>query len=224
MEYNYIVLTNRLSNNLKLSNISHITDKKSVMTIKKSYYELLIKRYEATIVNQVSITKEEDKYNLQNGYIIIARQQEKVIGGARLTLSSHDGTYRLPLETDHFSLVEKFPNLDLSNSTYAEWSRFVVEPTIPEKRIIAENITRNCVNISLMCGINYLFGIPILAMKKRYEEIFARMGLNFSRIEQAPPIHPYIKVKYYLSVVDLRNPKCAWYPLLPHILTRPVSG
>jgi hypothetical protein len=171
------------------------------------YYQLLEEIGQNYISKNFKVTAQEHLLNNLYGQVIIAiDKNDEVVGGARIIVSSRDNRCDLPLESPSFKLRDRFPDMQLDDKTYAEWGRFVVCPGNKNKKSISENIARSCVSYAISNSVSYLFGAPILCMKKRYEEIFSNMGLDFKKIlhaDEMPRCSTSPDIDFYLAVTDL---------------------
>jgi hypothetical protein len=171
------------------------------------YYELLENIGQDYISKDFIVTAQEQLINNLYGKIIVAINSDGILlGGARLILSTPENRCLLPLESSSFKLESLFPHMNLKNKIYAEWGRFIVHPGVPNKKRISENIARMCIIQSYKLNAAYLFGMPILCMKNRYEQIFSNMRLNFTPLLSCSEIPRYTiapNVDFYLAVTDL---------------------
>ena len=143
------------------------------------YYLLLEQVYQKCFLESFQVSPKEHLYNNLHGNIVIAiNESGKVVGGARLITSTPDFPCDLPLESNVLKLNKLFPHLNLSICAYSEWGRFVIDRDTPNKRLVSENIARFCVQLSVNKGSKYLFGLPTLSMKKRYEKLFQIWGYH----------------------------------------------
>ena len=207
--YEYVVAQNndalKNSNEFYVDNVCYkIASTPSVIL---QYYNLLENIGQDYISKNFIVTSQEQLINNLYGKLIVAINSDGiVIGGARLILSTPKNRCLLPLESPSFKLDALFPDMNLKNKIYAEWGRFIVHPGVPNKKLISENIARMCVIQSYKLNAVYLFGMPILCMKQRYEEIFSNMSLNFTPLLSCNEIPRYStapNVDFYLAITDL---------------------
>lgn len=91
---------------------------------------------------------DEDDHD-RAGYILVANQGNRIIGGARMVLATPDNPIVLPMEEDGFSLKECVPDYDLEQQVYGEVGRFSILPQF--------------------CGGNSLYmGLYLLAMAQHH--------------------------------------------------------
>jgi hypothetical protein len=182
------------------------------------YYELLEKIYQEKFSKTFQVTAQEHWFNNRFGKIIVAiDDSNRVIGGARVIISSPANRCLLPLESKSLLLNDLFPEMNLNQCVYSEWGRYIVDPRIDNKSIVSENIARLCVRKSLEYGSQYLFGLPIVILKNRYETIFSNMHLTFKELIpfELTPKHPsFPSVDLYLAVTELHEVKFSQYPLV----------
>lgn len=182
------------------------------------YYQLLEDIGQNYISKGFKVTPQEHLINNLYGAVIVAiNGYNQVIGGARVIISSPNNRCDLPLETSSFKLNNLFPEMNLDQVTYAEWGRFIAYPGIANKKTISENIAHKCVMYALEKGASYLFGLPILCMKERYEQIFSQMGLSFNKLlppGAIPKCSTSPDIDFYLAVTDLTHTNCIEHALV----------
>ncbi|WP_372742561.1 hypothetical protein, partial [Neptunomonas sp.] len=69
----------------------------------------------------------EDQHD-KEGYILIARDGDRCIGGARINGCSPKADTRLPIENDDFIIKDLFPDLSLEKHAYCQWTRLALLP------------------------------------------------------------------------------------------------
>ena len=149
----------------------------------EQYYDLLERIFKARFDANFNVTLSERLINQSQGLIIVAiDDSNKVVGGARIIRSKPESPCRLPLESSKVVLSKLFPKLQLNHKIYAEWGRFVRDPEQPRNACIAENIACIAVTIATKLGCEYLFAMPNIFMRSRYEEIFQKMGHEFKEM------------------------------------------
>lgn len=117
----------------------------------------------------------EDEYD-SIGHIIVVRQGDMVVGGARLVISSPENRIRLPLEEDGFLMKDLFPELDLDNVSYCEFTRFIVSPEFREGAVCKE-ITRRMIDSAIQEGCIYQFSIAPLLQARNSRMIGKHLGV-----------------------------------------------
>jgi len=118
---------------------------------------------------------EEDEYD-RTGHIIVARKGDVVIGGARLVISTPKNRIKLPLEEEGFQVQELFPDMNLENVGYCEFTRFVVLPEYRKGEACTE-ISRMLVNQAVKEGCLYQFCISPLLQSRNYRAVGKNIGV-----------------------------------------------
>lgn len=116
----------------------------------------------------------EDDYDAISD-ILIAKDRGKVVGGARLTVSSPSNRIALSFEEPDFMVRDVLPELELENKTYCEVSRLAISP---EQRFTycLEKMILQITQKAIDNGAKYLFNIAPMIQARWYRRIHNNMG------------------------------------------------
>lgn len=146
--------------------------------------------------------KDEEEYN-RKSHILVVRDGNMVIGGARLFIKSPRLQKKFLLELAGFDLNSHFPELDAKQMRYAELSRLVLLPDYRKMNILKEvlfHIGRKCVAMDL----DVFFAAAPVANVRFYKLICNGFGYNEATIHyniDIPPDPGFEEVKDYLFSV-----------------------
>jgi hypothetical protein len=146
---------------------------------------------------------QEDNFDAQST-IVIARKGLQCIGGGRLTVSSPTNRRALPMEKEGLALTSLFPELDLNETTYCEFSRLAILPEFRSGNVFIE-IARKFVTKAMAEGAEYAFNIAPLPLARSYRQAGQAYGLKwdiYSHVE-IPQREEYEGIKMVISVMDL---------------------
>ena len=148
------------------------TDKNEI----QAYYELRRKRYmESNNYNLI-----EDKYD-KHSRIVIAKLENKVVGGLRLIISFPDNYQKLSVEGDGFDLLSLIP--DLSRYRYCELSRVCVSKEEKGSEI-SKNLFILCLAEATCLECKYIFASSIGPLINFYKKTAIEIGYKYEMTEQ----------------------------------------
>jgi len=123
----------------------------------EQYAELVIQYYKKDL--NLDLTEnslnQEITHCSQNEYIYIVRENNRVIGGTKLTFCQPETKQILPMEEVDFSVKGYLPD-DFKFSFYGEIGRLVIDPSYRGKDIL-QNMVNNLMLFSLSHHCGYLF-------------------------------------------------------------------
>lgn len=159
---------------------------------------------------------------LRESDVLVVRRGNECLGGACLTISYPEAPTILPLESDIipapgdkiYSLRTHFPQYDLENEAYGEFSRMAVVPGFRD-RTYSKEIFRNIIQRSLDSNMRYIFGMADERRARLYKQISKFLGFTMyihSNIS-LPAKSDYENVQMYIISSDLhvRDEKASWY-------------
>jgi len=154
----------------------------------------------------------EDIYDEQEfTKILVIKDGEKIVGGARIIFHYKNSGTLLPFETMDFQLANELPQYNLKNKSYCEVDRTAL---LPEYRQggIGEKIVELATIESKLSGADYLFTIgPAIQVRNNRRHCY-NLGINFKVLDNVPPEHPsYEGKRMYLTVTDLNKVKLERY-------------
>jgi len=156
---------------------------------------------------------ERDRFD-DMSHIMVARRGKQVLAGGRLTVSGATRRTLLPMEGPDLSLVAMFPELDLANHTYCEFSRLAILPEFRNGQIFPE-LARRFIRRAVAEGVDYAFNMAPLPLARSYRQAMIDFGLKWHvRLDlPVPERSEFEGIKMALSVMDLRHLRTA--PTLP---------
>ncbi len=110
--------------------------------------------------------------------MLIAHRGRLCIGGARLTVSSCHSPAMLPMEGGDLRLQKLFPELDLHETTYCEFSRFAALPDY--QAIVIPELSRLLIQQALSLGAEYAFILAPASSAAGYCETVQQAGFHCS--------------------------------------------
>jgi len=146
--------------------------------------------------------------------IMVARKGLQCIGGGRLTINSPDNRKMLPMEKDDLVLSSLFPELDLQETTYGEFSRLAILPEFRAGAVFPE-IARRFIKKAIANGVEYAFNIAPVPLARGYRQAVQLFGLKWDICHniKIPQREEYEGIQMVISVMDLslfvRNGKTA---------------
>ena len=149
----------------------------------------------------------EDQYD-KEGYILIARDGDRCIGGARINGCSPNAVTHLPIENDNFIVKDLFPDLSLEEHAYCQWTRLAL---LPEYRTM-EAVRNLCLSLpkaSAELGFKYAFNVAGSARARLYRRILALDGIDYKICNHVKiPAEPgFNDLEHLLSIAILdENP------------------
>jgi hypothetical protein len=141
----------------------------------------------------------EDEHD-RNGYILIVRNGDVVIGGGRLVLRSTNERKKLPMETDDFMLHKVLPGLSSPHTVWGDIGRIAVLPEFRGKKVL--KIGFYLLAQAQQDHCNYLTTVAPTKQAKKYKEISEPFGVDIQIIDYLPvadlPYYNNIEMKLLL--------------------------
>ncbi len=136
--------------------------------------------------------------------IMIARKGLQCIGGGRLTISSPQAPRMLPMEKQDLMLTRLFPELDLGDTSYGEFSRLAILPEFRAGAVFPE-ITRRFIKKAIANGVEYAFNIAPVPLARSYRQAVQLFGLKWDICHsiKVPQREEYEGIQMVISVMDL---------------------
>lgn len=136
--------------------------------------------------------------------IVVARKGNQCIGGGRVTFSTPHKRQKLPMESEHFSLVNALPDFSLSEHSYAEVTRIAVLSEFSKDNVIVELTNRVILRI-IAEGCKYLFFISPMSMTRTHRRVVNQLGyvLTTDKSVIIPDREEYEGIQMFLSYIDL---------------------
>jgi GNAT superfamily N-acetyltransferase len=153
------------------------------------YYELREKCYRVDLKLAAFNGAEEQRD--RTGQILIARQGEKCIGGARIS--------------DAASLLDALPGLQLPSDNSCVWERFCLDPTI-RSTALAKDFLAKLIEYSRDFGFEHAVLLSSLRNARFYRLCHSALGVEFtiaSKLHAAEP-EQFAGLEHYLSFSTLQ--------------------
>lgn len=123
----------------------------------QQYASLVIQYYKKDLnldLTENNLSKEITRC-AHNEYVYIVRDDDRVIGGTKLTFCQPGLNQQLPMEEETFSVQSLLPR-NFNYSFYGEIGRLVIDPSYRGKDIL-QNMVKNLMLFSLSHHCGYLF-------------------------------------------------------------------
>lgn len=145
-----------------------------------------------------------DDYDRISDMMLVV-QNDKCLGGARLTSTVPDNRIFLPTESNNFNFEDALPELPLKYCGYAEIHRFVLERSSRAMGFLESLIWCSyiwCVEQ----GISYLMSPSVPLRTRMYKKACDKLGLTITvRKDIVIREEKYSNVDMYLMIMDVRN-------------------
>nr|WP_067297930.1 hypothetical protein [Marinobacterium profundum] len=167
------------------------------------YYQIR----EACFRQQLGINSFDGSEDLDDraGHILIARDGNRCVGGARISGTTPLNPVRLPMECDNFVLKEHFPELAQQDISYCQWTRLAL---LPECRT-TEILRAQC--LALIEGsaeLNYSFAFNVAgAIRARlYRRLHTNLGYDYEICNHIsiPAEDGFNNLEHLLSVAAIK--------------------
>lgn len=138
--------------------------------------------------------------------VMVARKGLQVVGGGRLTISTAALRSEMPMEGPDFKLVDAFPELNLEQHTYGEFSRLAILPEFRAGSIFPE-MSKRFIRKAVSEGLDYTFNMAPLPLARSYRLSMQMLGLNWKICSNVvvPDRESFEGIKMVVSVMDLRT-------------------
>lgn len=140
-----------------------------------TYYQIREEAYR-DILQEKNFSGAEDEFD-RYSFILLIKAGNRVVGGARLTVSDAADNRLMPLEADGFDIKSHFPQLDFSKIRYCEMSRLAL---LPEFRngVISQEIHQKFIDLCREKNIHVGFARTTPLQQRRTKTIFSNLGHN----------------------------------------------
>lgn len=143
------------------------------------------------------------------GHILIARDGERCIGGARISGTTPENPQTLPMESDGFMLEEIFPDLEQQGRSYCQWTRLAL---LPEYRT-TDVLRAQClalIEASAALNYSYAFNVAGTTRARLYRRLHKNLGYDYEICNHVsiPAEEGFTNLEHLLSVAFL-NPQAA---------------
>ena len=156
----------------------------------------------------LSFDGSEDQFD-REGLVMIARDGDQCIGGARISgnRSTVDGQLTpLPLEHEGLDLEQWFPELNTNQSRYCQWTRLALLPKYRNSTNV-RNIVNALIKSALDYGFEYAFNVAGMNRARLYKRMHSSLGYDYQIMEQVPVPEEkgFLGLPHLLSVTPLRD-------------------
>ncbi|MDX1975759.1 MAG: GNAT family N-acyltransferase [Rickettsiales bacterium] len=134
--------------------------------------------------------------------IMVARIDNHVVGGCRLTFSEKDAL--LPMEKPDFSLASLMPDLKLDQASYVEVSRMAILPEYQNSTVMLE-LSRQLLKRAASNKARYAFTLSPIPLARNYRKAASLFGLKWEILldTKVPEREEYEGIRMVLSQLDL---------------------
>ncbi|MEH6648969.1 MAG: hypothetical protein V7707_02970 [Motiliproteus sp.] len=141
----------------------------------------------------------------RSGHILIARDGERCIGGARVSGTSAFDPVRLPMESDDFVLHEIFPELAQQRRSYCQWTRLAL---LSEFRT-TEVLRAQCLAMikgAAELNYDYAFNVAGTVRARLYRRLHKNLGYGYEICDHIhiPAEEGFTDLEHLLSVAYLK--------------------
>jgi hypothetical protein len=156
----------------------------------RQYYRLRKIIYDIDL--GMNIPAQEDYYDFLSETLIV-RKKQHCVGGVRLTVCYPNSGIMLPTENEDFCLGDLFPELDLRNNAYAEFSRLVLRREYRNNKV-SDIMYKQLNRKARQLGVRYIFVITDRLRARLYLRSYRKLGFDVKILNV--PIPDSIKEKY----------------------------
>ncbi len=119
----------------------------------------------------------EDTFD-RTGKILIVKDGDRCVGGARLSSSTSTNPGLLPMEKNGFLILREFPELAQSGKGYCQWTRLALLPEYRTTKML-RMMTQEMINEVISQGYSYSFGISGLNRSRLYRRLHQAAGYSY---------------------------------------------
>ena len=168
-----------------------------------------IKKYYSIRKRILGISQNDFDDEINNrSEILIIKNKDEVLGGARLTISDPSSKKLLPMENIGFRISDLLPELKLTKELYAEYSNVVMLPSYYRSHKISHQIYKHLNRKSNQLGVRYVFVIADSLRSNIYLRSCKKLGypssvLRFIEIKRTTTSNRPKRSKYII-MLDLK--------------------
>ncbi|SIS47548.1 hypothetical protein [Neptunomonas antarctica] len=119
----------------------------------------------------------KDEYDML-GQILIIREGDLCLGGARLNGRKQGDTVRLPMESETFELRDVCSDILLDNNSYCQWSRLAIDPKF-RKRVNFSLLCEKMLAEAIKLGYLYSFNVTGSVRTRFFQKIHRSLGFSY---------------------------------------------
>jgi len=176
-------------------------------------YRVIYEREFSAVHNADYRYTHADEEDDRHGHIVVVRQGNCCVGGARISVRTPHQPHPLPIELDGFRLEEHFPELKEKKMRYGQVGRFCL---LPEFRggAVTSTLMWHLYRKVVALALDEVFGTATIANARVYKQNCISMGLKDVKIHRhiELPLYPMCEqIRFYLisGSVDTAHPKRA---------------
>jgi len=163
-------------------------------------YHMIYEREFSAVHNAKYRYSSDDEEDDRHGHIVVIRQGNFCVGGARISVKTPRQTHPLPIEMNGFELEEHFPELKEKEMSYGQIGRFCL---LPEFRggDITNTLMWHLYRKVVALGLDEVFGTATIANARVYKQNCLAMGLKDVKIHRdiELPTYPMCEdIRFYL--------------------------
>ncbi len=146
----------------------------------------------------------EDEFD-RSGYLLIARDQQRCIGGVRLSISTPAASRPLPLEMKGFMLRELFPDIARNRESYSQWTRLALLPEYRTPEILHQ-MTLMLIQQARRLNCSYSFYVAGMSRARLYQRLHRLQGVHYEILRdlRIPEEGSFMGLEHLLSVAYLK--------------------
>lgn len=154
----------------------------------------------------------EDDFD-REGLILIARDGDRCVGGARLSASS--SAMGTPLECEGMPLGSIFPQLQAGEGGYCQITRLAMEPAYRTPQSVRDLMV-GCVDLAIEQGFDYAFCVAGMNRARLYKRVMSVLGYDYRIFEHVsvPPEKGFSGLPHLLSVAKLDSRAQDLHPVI----------
>ena len=147
----------------------------------------------------------EDNFD-RNGYLLVALDQGRCIGGVRLSVSRPDAPVLLPLEINGFMLQELFPEIVRNGESYSQWTRLALLPEYRTPQILHQ-IALMLIWHAKSLDCSYSFNVAGMNRARLYQRLHRIQGFHYEILRdlKIPEEGSFMGLEHLLSVGYLKQ-------------------
>ncbi|MFC6668979.1 hypothetical protein [Marinobacterium aestuariivivens] len=141
----------------------------------------------------------------RKGHVLIARDGDCCIGGARISGSTPGDPARLPVESDDFILEELFPELQRQRLSYCQWTRLAILPRYRTTEVLRAQCLA-LIKGSAELNYGYAFNVTGTVRARLYRRLHKNLGYDYEICDHIhiPADEEFTNLEHLLSVAFIK--------------------
>ena len=174
----------------------------------EKYIKVCSKAYEDDLRLKGKLSKKDDYDFKKYSEVIILKDKNKCIGGARIVTHFANAKLLLPLESEDFMLknILKHKINNLESKTYSEICRLSIDPKYRKTNALYK-LMQECINIFIQTKSDYGICFTYYAVSRACRPVFKKNNLilEVHKNIPAPKRVAYGDLKLFLNTADLSH-------------------